>query len=405
MREVAAKYPFRIPRYYVENVLRDDPADPLWELALPGKAEIYDAGTERWDAFQLVGKAAEHSRWIQKYRYEVLLRLTNFCSGLCRYCYLKNRENIEGFITHAEIDDMFDQAERSPNKRELREIVLSGGDPLTVPGDYLEHLADRIDRLNASLARRITVTVHTREPVWYPNRVSRTKGLLKGLQRLQPSSYILHVVHPREVTQGLLDALVVLTDLAKKRKPLMMLQHPLFRGINNDARVITEMYDRMDSGDVVVKPYYLIHPFPDGTLPQHRLTLKESQQILRDLASAAGDARAAAHGSDADGEVRHRTVAGFDRPWRLLPSSHQGRRARRIHHRRAVQPRRTPQQYSHRHDHQRRIDGLARPRSYPVENRGCYSRFQSRSHNRASHSRRARGVLRYCRCPRINCGR
>lgn len=95
-------------------------------------------------------------------------------------------------------------------------------------------------------------------------------------------------MHPREVTQGLLDTLVTLTDLAEKRKPLMMLQHPLFRGINNDARIITEMYDRMDAGDVVVKPYYLIHPFPDGTLPQHRLTLKESQLILRNLASAPG---------------------------------------------------------------------------------------------------------------------
>jgi lysine 2,3-aminomutase len=288
MREVAEKYPFRIPRYYVENVLHDDPADPLWELALPGKAEIYDAGTERWDVFQLEGKSAEHPRWIQKYRYEVLIRMTNFCSGLCRYCYLKNRENIEGFITHAEIDAMFDQAEASPNRRELREIVLSGGDPLTVPGEYLEHLALRIDRLNAALARRITVTVHTREPVWYPNRVSRTKGLLAGLQKLRPSSYILHVVHPREVTPGLLDSLVLLTNLAEKRKPLMMLQHPLFRGINDDARIITDMYDRMDAGDVVVKPYYLIHPFPDGTLPQHRLTLKESQQILRNLASAPG---------------------------------------------------------------------------------------------------------------------
>jgi lysine 2,3-aminomutase len=288
MREVAAKYPFRIPRYYVEQVLRDDPGDPLWSLALPGKAEIYDAGTERWDAFQLEGKSAEHPRWIQKYRYEVLIRMTNFCSGLCRYCYLKNRENIEGFISHVEIDDMFDQAEKSPHKGELREIVLSGGDPLTVPGATLEHLAERIDRLNGLLSRRITVTVHTREPVWYPNRVNRTKGLLDGLRKLRPSSYILHVVHPREVTPGLLESLVILTDLAEKRKPLMMLQHPLFRGINDDARIITEMYDRMDAGDVVVKPYYLIHPFPDGTLPEHRLTLRESQVILRNLASAPG---------------------------------------------------------------------------------------------------------------------
>jgi lysine 2,3-aminomutase len=288
MREVAERYPFRIPRYYVEKVLRDDPADPLWELALPGKEEIYDAGTERWDAFQLEGKAAEHPRWIQKYRYEALIRMTNFCSGLCRYCYLKNRENIEGFISHADIDAMFDQAERSPRAGELREVVLSGGDPLTVPGEYLEHLAERVERLSALVGKRVTVTVHTREPVWYPQRVVRTKGLLAGLRKLQPSSYILHVVHPREVTAGLHEAMEVLTNLAETRRPLMMTQHPLFRGINNDHRLITEMYDLLDSGNVIVKPYYLIHPFPDGTLPRHRLTLKESQAILRGLASAPG---------------------------------------------------------------------------------------------------------------------
>ncbi|HUO07446.1 MAG TPA: radical SAM protein [Phycisphaerae bacterium] len=294
MREVAERYPFRIPRFYVERVLRDDPGDPLWQLALPGKTELYDAGTERWDAFQLAGKMVEHPRWIQKYRYEVLIRMTNFCSGLCRYCYLKNRENIEGFISHADIDEMFEQAEQSGNRAGLREIVLSGGDPLTVPGEYLEHLAERIERLNGMLDRRVTVTIHTREPVWFPNRVVRTKGLLAGLRALKPSSYILHVVHPREVTPELLETLVVLTSLAETgdggrgRRPLMMMQHPLFRGINDDAGVITEMYDRMDAGEVVVKPYYLIHPFPDGTLPEHRLTLKESQAILRGLASAPG---------------------------------------------------------------------------------------------------------------------
>lgn len=288
MRAVAERYPFRIPRYYVENVLRNDPTDPLWELALPGKEEIYDAGTERWDAFQLEGKAAEHPRWIQKYRYEVLIRMTNFCSGLCRYCYLKNRENIEGFISHADIDAMFDQAEASPRAGELREVVLSGGDPLTVPGEYLEHLAERVERLGVRVGKRVTVTVHTREPVWYPQRVTRTRGLLAGLKKLRPSSYILHVVHPREVTGGLHEAMEVLTELGEKRRPLMMTQHPLFRGINNDHRLITEMYDLLDSGNVIVKPYYLIHPFPDGTLPRHRLTLKESQAILRGLASAPG---------------------------------------------------------------------------------------------------------------------
>jgi lysine 2,3-aminomutase len=269
-------------------VLRIVPADPLWELALPGNEEIFDAGAERWDAFQLEGKAAEHPRWIQKYRYEVLIRMTNFCSGLCRYCYLKNRENIEGFISHADIDVMFDQADASPRAGELREVVLSGGDPLTVPGEYLEHLAERVERLSARVGKRITVTLHTREPVWYPQRVVRNGALLTALRKLRPSSYILHVVHPREVTRGLHEAMETLAALGGRRQPLMMTQHPLFRGINNDHRVITDMYDALDSGDVVVKPYYLIHPFPDGTLPRHRLMLRESQEILRGLASAPG---------------------------------------------------------------------------------------------------------------------
>jgi lysine 2,3-aminomutase len=289
MRLVADRYPFRLPRFYVERVLRDDPADPLWDLALPGRAELAENADERWDAFQLAGKLAEHPRWIQKYPYEVLLRTTSFCSGLCRYCYLKNRDNVEGAITHAQIDDMFDQAERSPRLKDLREIVLSGGDPLTIPGSLLLHLADRIDRLNARLPRRITVTIHTREPVWFPGRLLHpAPGLAEGLRRLAPSSYILHVVHPREVTPELLQAMELLSELGGNRRPLMMTQHPLFRGINNDAATITDMYDRLDAGAVVVKPYYLIHPFPDGTLPQHRLTLRESQQILRGLASAPG---------------------------------------------------------------------------------------------------------------------
>ena len=197
-------------------------------------------------------------------------------------------ENTAGRISHQEIDAMFDQAEQSPQRRELREIILSGGDPLAVPPAVLEHFALRMDRLNKTVSRRITVTIHTREPVWYPQRILGNTALHQALKKLSPASYILHVVHPREVTPELHQVMLALTELSDSRRPLMMSQHPLFRGINDNAAIITEMYDRMDSGPVVFKPYYLIHPFPDGTLPEHRLTLLESQKILRDLASAPG---------------------------------------------------------------------------------------------------------------------
>lgn len=288
MSAVAERYTFRLPRFYAENVLLNDPADPLWDLALPGSAELADTGDERWDSYQLPDRAADHPRFVQKYRYEALLRTTDYCSGLCRYCYLKNRDVTPGCISHGEIDAIFDQVESSPQRHALRELVLSGGDPLAVAPSVLEHIAARMVRLNTTVRRRITVTVHTREPVWNPGRILGNQPLQNALRELAPSSYILHVVHPREVTTALLDALARLDQLATTRRPLMLIQHPLFRGINDDAAIITEMYDALDSGPVVVKPYYLIHPFPDGTLPQHRLRLEESQKVLRDLASAPG---------------------------------------------------------------------------------------------------------------------
>ena len=288
MTAVAQRYTFRLPRFYAEKILRNDVHDPLWALALPNEGELADTGEERWDAFQLADRVAHHPRWIQKYRYEALLRVTDYCSGLCRYCYLKNRDVTPGRISHQEIDAMFDQAEQATRRHELREIILSGGDPLAVPPSVLEHFALRMERLNKTVSRRITVTIHTREPVWYPRRILGNTSLHQALKKLSPASYILHVVHPREVTPELHQAMLALTELSDCRRPLIMSQHPLFRGINDNADIITEMYDRMDSGPVVFKPYYLIHPFPDGTLPQHRLTLPESQKILRDLASAPG---------------------------------------------------------------------------------------------------------------------
>ncbi len=288
MEAVTQRYQFRLPRFYVEHILNDDPADPLWDLVLPGSQELTDTGDERWDAFQLQNKAVEHPRWIQKYRYEALIRTTDYCSGLCRYCYLKNRDVTPGTITLRDIDDMFGQLATSPHAAAMRELILSGGDPLALSASVLEHFADRLAFFNRTRSRAVTVSIHTREPVWFPQRLMRSTALQTALTKLGPSSHILHLVHPREVTPELLSCIELLHDLGQQRVPLIMTQHPLFRGINDDPAIITEMYGRVDSGRIPVKPYYLIHPFPDGTLPQHRLMLPESQIILRALASAPG---------------------------------------------------------------------------------------------------------------------
>jgi lysine 2,3-aminomutase len=286
-RAVNDTFAFRVPEFYAQHVLLGTADDPLLDLVFPSSDELLD-GEELWDATPSPYRASDSPFWIQKYEYQGLIRTTTACSGLCRFCYLKKKNAEPSVMTIADVDRLFDDLDVRGGS--LREVILSGGDPLCAPADVLAAIGARMQRYRARVrGGRVHVTIHTREPVWDPVRLLRRHGVLSALGSLQPKTYMINVLHPREVTPEFMEACAALAEAAgPDARPAMLCQHPLFRGVNDSVEILEDLYDRLFRCSPPVLPYYLVHPFYNGTLPKHRLTIHESQRIYRELVRRPG---------------------------------------------------------------------------------------------------------------------
>jgi KamA family protein len=286
-KSVARTFAFRLPVFYAERVLLGTPDDPLLDLVFPSNQESGD-GEELWDSTPSPYRASDNPFWIQKYEYQGLIRLTTACSGLCRFCYLKKKNAIESKATVWDIDRIFDDLETRGGS--LREIILSGGDPLCAPTDVLEAISIRIHRLHSEQRRNTPyITIHTRTPVWDPVRLINRRSMLRALGNIKPKAYVINILHPREVTEEFRQACAALSNVAgPTARPVLLCQHPLFRGVNDSVEILDELYTKLFQCSPPVQPYYLIHPFYNGTLPKHRLSIVESQRIYQELARRPG---------------------------------------------------------------------------------------------------------------------
>src|SRR5262249_11556742 len=100
---------------------------------------------------------------------------------------------------------------------------------------------------------------------------------------IAPKTILLNVLHPREVTNGFVDACAWLAEGDNDSRPALLCQHPLFRGVNDSVEVLEDLYQGLLALSPPVLPYYIVHPFYNGTLPKHRLSIQESQNIYRQL--------------------------------------------------------------------------------------------------------------------------
>ena len=241
---VAEDFTFRLPRFYAEKVLLGTTDDPLLDLVLPSVDELAD-GEELWDSTPSPYRVSDSPFWIQKYEYQGLIRLTTACSGLCRFCYLKKKNLEPKVMTVEDVDRLFDDLDKRGAR--LREVILSGGDPLRAPADVLETVAARMNRLHSRLQTDSPhITVHTREPVWDPEQLLDRRSLFKALRILRPKTYMINVLHPREVTEEFIQVCSALSDAGESSaRPALLCQHPLFRGVNDSVDILEELYDKL----------------------------------------------------------------------------------------------------------------------------------------------------------------
>jgi len=283
---VAEIFRFRVPRFYAANVLNGKANDPLLSVVLPIAEELAE-GPELWDATPFAKSASTSPFWVQKYDHQGLIRLTTTCSGICRYCYVKSRTASTRVMTPQDVDLLFDYLEAKGQL--LRDVILSGGDPLCAPVTTLRRVAERMSRLRRSRGMSTPfLSIHTREPIWDPIRLLNNPELIRVVGELEPKAIMLHVLHSREVTTGFSDALRQLVTACGDRPPLLYCQHPILRGVNDSVEELAGLYETLLSLATPVAPYYLVYPFYSGTLPRHRQPLLRVVEVYRELCSRPG---------------------------------------------------------------------------------------------------------------------
>jgi EF-P beta-lysylation protein EpmB len=238
----AQQFSLRVPRSFVARMRRGDYYDPLLLQVLPVAAEL--AAVEGF-VTDPVGDLAsrEAPGLLHKYEGRALVVATGACAVHCRYCF---RRHFPYADESALVDGWQRTIEHLRGDESIREVILSGGDPLSLSDRRLTQLTDAL-RVIPHVQR---LRIHTRYPIVLPERVDA--GLLKWLADVSLQKVVvIHANHARE-----LDAQVqrACQDLANAGATLLN-QSVLLAGVNDSVAALAELSERLFAMHVL--PYYL----------------------------------------------------------------------------------------------------------------------------------------------------
>ena len=241
-QRATGQFPLFAPLSYVARMQRGDPADPLLRQVLPTAGELVAA--PGYSADPVADRAATIlPGMLHKYDGRALLVATGRCAVHCRYCFRRNYPYEDGPRSP---DEWAGALEHLRTDRTIEEVILSGGDPLTLVDSTLSELVKRL----ADVPHLRRLRVHTRFPIVIPARVTQELVDLLNGSRLTPIM-VVHANHPAELNDEVARALAKLNTAGV---PLLN-QSVLLAGVNDDFAVLKALMERLV--ELRVLPYYL----------------------------------------------------------------------------------------------------------------------------------------------------
>ncbi|MDD4357520.1 MAG: KamA family radical SAM protein [Smithellaceae bacterium] len=261
--------PVAITPYYASLLSVQDSSDPLRRSVVPVVDECLHTKGEEEDPLSEDADSPVPGI-VHRYPDRVLFLVTDICSTYCRYC---TRSRIFGrqhqcFIDSAKWEKALAYIESNPN---VRDVLLSGGDPLTLSDDRIEWLLSRLkDIPHVELIR-----IGTKVPTVLPQRI--TPALVSMLKKYHPLWMSIHITHPDELTPEMSAACIRLADAGI---PLGS-QTVLLAGINDSVSTMTRLVHGLLQ--IRVRPYYLYQCDPIPGSSHFRTPISKGLEIIQGL--------------------------------------------------------------------------------------------------------------------------
>jgi lysine 2,3-aminomutase len=268
LERVAARYAVAITPAMVEAI--GSANDPVGRQFVPTAAELIHAPEERADP---IGDKA-HSPVegiVHRYPDRVLLKANHACAVYCRFCFRREMVGPEGIrpLSAAQLDAAMAYI---AGRREIWEVIVTGGDPLILSPRRIRDLMARLSRIEHVKVVRF----HTRVPAVDPQRI--TPQLVEALKAPGKTTWLaLHANHPDELTPAAEAACARILDAGIP----MVSQTVLLKGVNDAAATLEALMRRFV--ELRIKPYYLHHADLAPGTGHFRTTIAEGQALMREL--------------------------------------------------------------------------------------------------------------------------
>lgn len=240
------KFPVFVPQPYLQRIEQGNPSDPLLRQVLPLAEEDFSPANFVTDPLS-EGAATLGDGLLQKYQGRVLVVTTGACAIHCRYCFRRHFP----YQTAPRGDEKWQATlEQISGDPTVNEVILSGGDPLTLADEKLAFIFDAI----AQIKHLRRIRIHTRLPIVIPQRVTDRLLELMLTARSQHNLQITTVVHsnhPNEIDEPVTDALKRLNQASSQ----LLNQSVLLAGVNDTADALVALSQKLLAAETL--PYYL----------------------------------------------------------------------------------------------------------------------------------------------------
>lgn len=269
IEKTIAKFPLSITPYYLSLIDTNDyKTDPIFKQSFPDPQELIIGKYDRADPLS-EDKDSPVPGVTHRYPDRVLFIVSNICSMYCRHCTRKRKVgDVDSIPTKKEIMKGVEYIKNTP---EVRDVLLSGGDPFLLSDDYLDWILTELQKISHVEVIRIG----TRVPAVLPYRI--TNEFVEMLKKHHPIWVNTQFNHPREITSSAKEAINKIADAGIP----VGNQSVLLAGVNDCPRIMKKLVQKLVQNRV--RPYYLYQCDLSEGLSHFRTPVGKGIQILENL--------------------------------------------------------------------------------------------------------------------------